>query len=105
MLKPIVIILCCFCSFYTFSQNYLMDQGQNGFHLTAGSAWADGARTYGVAPGYSWNGRLTAGFALNYETFNNSDITGASIIPQIGYLIFKQGQNSSPLNVQLSAAH
>ena len=64
-MKQIILVTLLFSTSILFGQNYLMDVGQSGFHITGSFSSVEGTNVYGVSPGYTWNGRLSAN--LNYS--------------------------------------
>lgn len=86
-----------------YSQNILFDQGQSGFHASAQFTSHEGSTLFGVAPGYTSNGKLTFGITIGTES--NDDLNSTVIKPFLSYLLVKQGENDMPISVSGDAGY
>ena len=88
-----------------FAQNYLIQNDSSGFHgsvqLTSGTF----ENILAIQPGYTWNGRLTAGIDLGKGTDKIRNLTLNIVRPNLNYLIIKQSENISPVSINLEVAY
>lgn len=96
-MKSLLTIALVLFSISLFSQNILFDQGQSGFHASAQFTSHDGSTLFGLAPGYTSNGKLTFGILIGTES--NDDINSTVVKPFLSYLLVKQGENDMPISV------
>ena len=87
------------------AQNYLMLNEDSGFHGSAQLTRGNFESTLAIQPGYTWNGRLTAGIDLGKGTDKIRNLSLNIVRPNLNYLIVKQMENSSPVSINLEIAY
>ena len=94
-----------FCGLY--GQNYLMNPGQDGAHITGTYSSPSFVSLYGISPGYTWNGRLSVNlnYVLQRVSFFGISESANALGPSISYLLNKQGASSFPIDVMAQGAY
>jgi hypothetical protein len=86
-------------------QNYLISEEQSGFHGGAEIAFNTFENFYAIFPGYTFKGRLTAGFGLGKNKDVVNKINSTLFRPYISYLIVKQDPDKLPLSIDLNVGY
>lgn len=100
LLVPLFMVL----SHFMYSQNYLFDAGQSGFHLGGQITSFDGGSVFGITPGYTSNGKLTTTLGIGFTDYDSFG-SGTSLRPGISYLVMKQDNGSNPVSIGLNASY
>lgn len=101
MKTTIILLFIAFVQSSTFSQNYLYETGTSGFHISGQLGASKSSTLLGISPGYSMNGKLTFGLTIGSENFSELDLNSTAIRPYLDLIPLKQGENNSPLSLNL----
>ena len=101
-----VVLLNTMLSFESVSaQNYLIQSGSSSFHGSVQLTSGNFENTLAIQPGYTYNGRLTAGIDLGKGTDKIRNLTLNIVRPNLNYLIIKQSEDISPVSINLEIAY
>ncbi|MFT4533955.1 MAG: hypothetical protein ACJA1A_003031 [Saprospiraceae bacterium] len=87
------------------AQNYLIQNDSSGFHGSVQLTSGNFENILAIQPGYTWNGRLTAGIDLGKGTDKIRNLTLNIVRPNLNYLIIKQSESISPVSINLEVAY
>ena len=87
-----------------FSQNYLMDEGEQGLHSSVQISYNSFENYYALQPGYTFDGKLTIGFDIGQNVDRVNKLNSTVLRPNVSYLILKQS-DELPFSVDLNAAY
>jgi len=89
----------------TYGQNILMSDGIDSWHAGAEFAYNTFETFYAIQPGYTFDDRLTLGFALGKNNDVVNKINSTLFRPSISYLLVKQSEESLPISIELNGAY
>lgn len=101
MKTTIILLFIAFVQSSTFSQNYLYETGTSGFHISGQIGTSKSSTLLGISPGYTMNGKLTFGLTIGAENFSELDLNSTAIRPYLDLIPLKQGENNSPISLNL----
>lgn len=101
MKTTIILLFIAFVPSSTFSQNYLYETGTSGFHISGQLGASKSSTLLGISPGYTMNGKLTFGLTVGSENFSELDLNSTAIRPYLDLIPLKQGDNNSPISLNL----
>ncbi|MEO5583163.1 MAG: hypothetical protein ABIR66_10755 [Saprospiraceae bacterium] len=84
-----------------FSQNYLFESNASGFHLAGQLGSSKGSTLLGIGTGYTLNGKLTLGLVVGSENISDLNLNSTAIRPYMDFLAIKQGENESPVSLNI----
>ncbi|MFT6333866.1 MAG: hypothetical protein ACI86M_001558 [Saprospiraceae bacterium] len=87
------------------AQNYLMLAEDIGLHGSVQLTRGNFENILAIQPGYTWNGRLTAGIDLGKGTDKIRSLTLNIVRPNLNYLIIKQTEDGTPVSINLETAY
>ena len=85
----------------TYSQNYLFESGSSGFHIAGQVGTSRSSTIFAISPGYTMNGKLTFGLTVGTENVTDLDLNSTIIRPYLDVIPLKQGDNGSPVSLNL----
>lgn len=83
------------------SQNYLFESGTSGFHIAGQVGTSKSSTILAISPGYTMNGKLTFGLTVGTENVTDYDLNSSSFRPYLDVMPLKQGDNDSPISLNL----